>query len=45
MTANLRLSSTWKRISGVLIITGISPRNSVTLLPSLADADINRTAA
>ena len=45
ITANLRLSSTWKRISGVLIISGISLRNSVTLLSSLADADISRTAA
>jgi len=45
MAANLRLSSTWKRISGVLTIAGIAPRNCVTERPSRALAAISRTPA
>ena len=45
ITANLRLSSTWKRSSGVLTIGGIAPRSSVTDLPSRAEAAISRIAA
>mgnify|MGYP003542062370 CR=1 FL=1 len=45
ITANLRLSSTWNRSSGVLTSAGISPRSCVTDLPSLAEAAISRIAA
>ena len=43
-TANLRLSATWKRISGVLTRAGIAPRSSVTDWPRCAAATIRRIA-
>ena len=43
--ANLRVSSTWKRISGVLTIFGIASLSSVSDLPDILTAPISRTAA
>ena len=45
IAANLRLSSTWNRSSGVLSIAGIALLSSVTDLPSRAEAAIRRIAA